>query len=253
MWELLPIKVRGGKGKLLADMYHIKEPGTWSGWVEIDGERISVDGFHGGRDRTFGLRVSDEIDFWLWLDAGFDDRAIEAWVFETSDETVTYVDGGITHSDGTLSKRFVKIKHDVEFDGELKRPARAVLVFTDEDGNDYRVTAAAAHQPVNAYYGLPLSKCTYQDLGGGGYFVYFSWDSNNHDELAEAESKSMAIDQLMRFDFDGQTGWGIFEILMGGNTYPRYPNWRPMDMSSFTQDKSPVERLPADSSAAAAQ
>jgi hypothetical protein len=108
MWELLPIKVDGSNGGLLADMYHIKEPGTWSGWVEIDGERISVDGFHGGRDRTFGLRVADEIDFWLWLDAGFEDRAIEAWVFETSDGTVTYVDGGITHSDGTLSKRFAQ-------------------------------------------------------------------------------------------------------------------------------------------------
>jgi hypothetical protein len=40
---------------------------------------------------------------------------------------------------------------------------------------------------------------------------------------------------------------------MGGNAYPRYPNWRPMDMSSFTQDNSPVERLPADSSEVAAQ
>jgi hypothetical protein len=77
--------------------------------------------------------------------------------------------------------------------------------------------------------------------------VHFRWDSNNADELAETEGKSMAIDQLMRFDFDGQTGWGIFEILMGGHAYPRYPNWRPMDMSSFRQDKAPVQRLPADS------
>ena len=54
MWELLPMKVVGNDGLLLADMYHMKEPGRWSGWVQIDGERISVDGFHGGRDRTFG-------------------------------------------------------------------------------------------------------------------------------------------------------------------------------------------------------
>ena len=72
----------------------------------------------------------------------------------------TYVDGGITHNDGTLSKRFVRIEHDVEFDGDRKRPASAVLVFTDEDGATYRVTADAPHQHVNAYYGLPMSKCT---------------------------------------------------------------------------------------------
>ncbi len=129
---------------MLADMYHMKEPGRWTGWVQIDGERISVDGFHGGRDRTFGVRVADKIDFWLWLDAGFEDRAIEAWIIESADGTVNYVDGGITHADGTLSKRFVKIEHDVEFDGDRKRPARAVLVFTDEDGGTHRVSADAA-------------------------------------------------------------------------------------------------------------
>ena len=83
MWELLPMKVRDKDGQELADMYHMKEPGRWSGWVQIDGERISVDGFHGGRDRTFGVRVADKIDFWLWLDAGFEDRAIEAWIIES--------------------------------------------------------------------------------------------------------------------------------------------------------------------------
>ena len=76
-----------------------------------------MDGFHGGRDRTFGVRVADKIDFWLWLDAGFEDFAIEAWVFEDAEENVLYVDGGIVRTDGTLSKRFVKIEHEIEFDG----------------------------------------------------------------------------------------------------------------------------------------
>lgn len=244
MWELLPMKVNDPDGRMLADMYHMKEPGRWTGWVQIDGERVSVDGFHGGRDRTFGVRVSDQIDFWLWLDAGFADRAIEAWIIESSDGTVNYVDGGITHNDGTLSKRFVKIEHDVEFDGDRKRPSRAVLVFTDEDGQSYRVTAAAPHQHVNAYYGLPMSHCQYQDLGGGAYFIHFNWDSGDSGQLTETEGKSMALDQLMRFDLDGETGWGIFELLMGGQGYRRYPNWTAMDMSAFTQDKTPVERLP---------
>ncbi|PRC43185.1 hypothetical protein C6A85_000000106650 [Mycobacterium sp. ITM-2017-0098] len=246
MWELLPMKVNGPAGEVLADMYHMKEPGRWTGWVSIDGERISVDGFHGGRDRTFGVRVSDKIDFWLWLDAGFDDHAIEAWVIESSDGTVRYVDGGITYNDGTLSKRFVSIDHDITFDGDRKRPAEAVLVFTDEDGQTYRVSAASTQQHVNAYYGLPMSHCRYEDLGGGGYFIHFQWNSDDADQLSETESKSMALDQLMRFERDGRTGWGIFELLMGGSGYQRYPNWAAMDMSAFTQDKTPVDRLPAD-------
>lgn len=247
MWELLPMKVTGADGEAIVDMYHMKEPGRWTGWVEIDGERISVDGFHGGRDRTFGVRVADKIDFWLWLDAGFADRAFEAWVIETTDGTVQYVDGGITHNDGTLSKRFVSIEHDVEFDGDCRRPARAALVLTDEDGRTYRVTADSPQQDVNAYYGLPMSHCQYEDLGGGAYFIHFQWDSRDSGQLAEAEGKSMALDQLMRFENEGDTGWGIFEILMGGQGYRRYPNWTALDMASFTQDKTPVERLPADS------
>jgi hypothetical protein len=51
----------------------------------------------------------------------------------------------------------------------------------------------------------------------------------------------------MRFERDGDTGWGIFELLLGGQGYRRYPNWTAMDMSAFTQDKTPVDRLPADS------
>jgi hypothetical protein len=247
MWELLPMKVRDKNGQQLADMYHMKEPGRWTGWVEIDGQRISVDGFHGGRDRTFGVRVADKIDFWLWLDAGFEDRAIEAWIIESADGTVNYVDGGITYTDGTLSKRFVKIEHKVEFDGDRKRPARAVLVFTDEDGTTYRVSADAPHQDVNAYYGMPMSHRKFEDLGNGAYFIHFLWDSNDPGQLSETEGKSMAMDQLMRFQLDGDTGWGIFEILMGGQRYSRYPNWTAMDMSAFTQDKTTADRRRADS------
>ena len=64
MWEMLPMQFALG-GRTLLDMYHMKESGTWRGWVRIDGERIAVDGFHGGRDRTFGVRVANEIGFWM--------------------------------------------------------------------------------------------------------------------------------------------------------------------------------------------
>jgi hypothetical protein len=219
-------------------MYHMKETGTWRGWVQIDGERISLDGFPGGRDRTFGVRIADEIDFWLWLDIGFENRAIQAWVIESHDGTPQYVDGGITHVDGTLSKRFVKIEHDTEFDGDRKRPARVTLLFTDEDGETYRVLGDASHQHVNAYYGLPLPGAAFEDFGNGAFFLHFPWDSNLREQLVEVEHQSMSIDQLMRFELDGMVGHGIFEILTGGQSYRRYPNWPPMDMAAFRQDAS---------------
>ncbi|OBK64520.1 hypothetical protein A5652_04415 [Mycobacterium sp. 1165178.9] len=97
-------------------MYHTKEPARWSGWVHIDGERISVG-------------------------------------------------GGITYAGG-----------------DRKRPARAVLVFTDEDGKAHRVIAEAPHPEVNAYYGLPMAHRHHDDLGGGAYFIHFAWDSCDLDD-----------------------------------------------------------------------
>jgi hypothetical protein len=236
MWELLPMHVVVDN-RVIVDMFHMKETGEWTGWVQIDGERISVDGFHGGRDRTFGVRVADEINFWLWLDAGFEDRAIEAWIIETRDGMVQYVDGGITHVDGTLSKRFVTIEHEIEFDGDRKRPARAALVFTDEDGRTLRVAAAAPHQHVNAYYGLPLAGASSEDFGGGQYFLHFPWNSDDREELVALEGRAMSVDQLMRFELDdGPAGYGIFEILSGADGYERYlANWPAIDMTPFRQ------------------
>ena len=223
-------------GRQIVDMFHMKETGRWRGWVQIDGERTSIDGFHGGRDRTFGLRIADEINFWLWLDIGFEDRAIQAWIIESHDGTVQYVDGGITHVDGTLSKRFVKIEHDVEFDGANKRPARAVLVFTDEDGATHRVTGTSSHQDVNVYYGMPLPGASVEAGDEGGFLLHFPWNSRDPDQLRQLEQGSMSIDQLMAFELDGRHGHGIFEILTGSNSYARYPNWPPMDMTPFRQD-----------------
>jgi len=31
---------------------------------------------------------------------------------------------------------------------------------------------------------------------------------------------------------------------MGGDAYPRYPNWRPLDMTKFKQDRRSVDRGP---------
>jgi hypothetical protein len=234
MWELLPMYIEVDD-KVLVDMYHIKESGQYTGWVQIDNERISVDGFHGGRDRTFGVRVADELDFWLWLDIGFEDRAIQAWVIEGCDGAVQYVDGGVTHVDGTLSKRFVKIAHEIDFDGDRKRPAKTVLVLTDEDGVEHRMTGESVHQDVGVYYGLPLPKMNVEDRGNGEYLMHFSWDSTNRDELVALEDGALSLDHLMRFEYEGRSGLGIFEILTGGKASAKYPNWPPMDMSRFRQ------------------
>lgn len=226
MWELLPITIRK-KGRLIADMFHIKQPAYYTGWIKIEGERLSVDGFVGGRDRTIGVRVSEDVDFWLWFEAVFDDRTIEAWVWESSDGEVLYVDGGFTFDDGRLSKRFVKFEHDVTFDGHRRRPTHADIVFTNEDRETFRLTAAATHPDVNANYGMGMSRRQSSDG-----LSFYKWNSTDSTDLDEVEANAVSLDQLMQFEMDGMIGHGIFELLARGDHYKRYPNWDPWRPSS---------------------
>jgi hypothetical protein len=241
MWELLPLNFTNTDGELLADMYHIKQAGEISGWVKIGDERIEIDGFHGGRDRTFGLRVSNKIDFWLarprlrrLCDRGMGrggfgrNRSLRRWR---------------NYADGRLSKRVVKLEHEIEFDEDRKRPLTTVLVFTNEDGETYRVTGESPHPEVGVYHGLPAPNYKRVDLGEGTALVHYAWNSSDRDELRSVEKGTISLDQLMRFDLDGNVGWGIFELLVGGAGYPRYPTWPAMDMAAFDQRSNPVERF----------
>ncbi|MBF2754053.1 MAG: hypothetical protein ISN29_02170 [Gammaproteobacteria bacterium AqS3] len=70
-------------GNVLAmDATRMTQNGTWSGWYEIDGTRIEVDGWMGTRDRSWGIRsvgaqppplpVSGAPQFhWLWTPTNF--------------------------------------------------------------------------------------------------------------------------------------------------------------------------------------
>ena len=225
LWELLPIRLRK-RGRIIADFQHIKQPARYTGWVSVDGERFEVDGWTGGRDRTIGVRVSENIDFWIWFEAVFEDRAIEAWIFESADGTAQYVDGGLTHDGGTLSKRFVKFEHDVRFDGDTRRPVSAAIRFTDEDGEQYEVNASSKHLLTNVYYGIGQPNRVVGDNG----VIHARWDARNAEHLAIAEGGAISMDQLMHFECNGMHGAGIFELYAMGDGYPRYPNWPPVAM-----------------------
>jgi hypothetical protein len=223
MWELLPIEIRK-RGRTIVDMTHMKQSGRYSGWVKVGGEEISVDGFLGGRDRTFGVRMSDEIDFWIWLAIQFEDCSLEAYVFESRDGTVNYLDGGVTFEDGRHSHRFVSVEHDLRFDGARKRPASGSIVFTDTTGARYALEATADHQHVTAHYGLGPAK---RRLDGS--LAWYAWDGHDAAALDEIDQGTMSLDQLMRVRMGDREGHGIVELFAMGDLYERYPNWRKVD------------------------
>jgi hypothetical protein len=220
IWELNPIFGRK-RGRVIVNQMHIQQSANYRGWVECDGERFDVDGYYGSRDRTWGIRDHMSVDMWIWFAAQFDDRAIAAWVWERRDGQVMYVDGGFCHEDGTVSSRFVAMDHDVRFDGGLKRPLAAAVVFTDEDGKRHEVRAVAEHPEVDVYYGKMLER-------GTEPLQWQRWNSTDRELLRRVEAAAVSSDQLMRYELDGMVGYGIFEMYSAGDGYERYaPNWTP--------------------------
>ena len=81
--------------RTLLDYTRLTQNGRYSGWIEVDGVRQSVDGFVGTRDRSWGVRPIGARDpqelapqvlpqfFWLWSPCAFADGDL---FFHTNDD-----------------------------------------------------------------------------------------------------------------------------------------------------------------------
>ena len=77
------------------DYTRLTQNGRYSGWIEVDGVRRSVDGYVGTRDRSWGVRPIGARDaqeiappalpqfFWLWTPVNFQDGSL---FFHTNDD-----------------------------------------------------------------------------------------------------------------------------------------------------------------------
>ena len=82
------------------------------------------------------------------------------------------------------------------------------------------MTADSPHPDVGVFYGTSLPR-----RQQGDKVSFSAWNSTDAADLAEVESGALAIDQLMRYEMDGMSGSGIFELLVRGDHYQRYPTW----------------------------
>lgn len=68
--------------RTVIDLTRFTQFGRWTGWIEVDGTRLDVDGAVGCRDRSWGIRpvggqppgpASPPQFFWIWAPTVFDD------------------------------------------------------------------------------------------------------------------------------------------------------------------------------------
>ena len=90
-----PRFIRRNGPRTFMDYTRLTQNGRYSGWIEVDGVRCSVDGFVGTRDRSWGVRPVGARDpqelappapmqfFWLWSPCNFEDGSL---FFHTNDD-----------------------------------------------------------------------------------------------------------------------------------------------------------------------
>jgi hypothetical protein len=128
------------------DYTRLTQNGRYTGWIELDGRRESVDGFMGTRDRSWGIRGVGERDpqavvppvapqfFWLWAPTNF---ASGSFFFHTNDEASGHPWNrrGVWARDGANAQGLGEIDNAgfaIDWKSGTRHASRAVVSFKDQ-------------------------------------------------------------------------------------------------------------------------
>lgn len=200
---------------------HLFQSGTYTGWIEIDGERHVVDGWIGARDRSRGVRtMRGGQGLHLWVLAHFPEATLGTLLVEDRAGGRILLEGAVLGTDGSVDD-VVDLRHDLTFDDRLDLDAARLLV----------TTASGAEYPITADTG---ARGGY--MAGGGYGEHHGEDhGSGHREsdtyaldgsVGPMTLDSALTDRTTLFDHDAgpagghRAGTGIFEFARTRS--PRY-------------------------------
>lgn len=136
--------------RAMMDYTRLTQNGRFSGWVELDGRRESLDGFIGTRDRSWGVRPVGAQDsqgvvppqppqfFWLWSPCNFDDGGL---FFHTNDDATgrPWNTRAVWAPDGAGEEDFLHLNGEAEvvWKSGTRHAASAVVRLTDDYGKPW--------------------------------------------------------------------------------------------------------------------
>jgi hypothetical protein len=170
-------------GKLINDLVRYTQVCKVTGSLVLDGEEVSVDGWHGMRDHSWGIRSSmgphtpvrgaplaeekpDERAFRLWVPFQTEDHCGFFHTHEDGQGRALDVEGRLDFADGR-SLEVVAVKHQFEHDPTTGRLLGGSFALTGEDDSvqEYRieVDSTANVQGLGYYNG-------WKDGGSAGVY-----------------------------------------------------------------------------------
>jgi hypothetical protein len=143
-----PRFIRRNGPRTFMDYTRLTQNGSYTGWVERDGQRWSVDGFVGTRDRSWGIRGVGDRDtqavvppvapqfFWLWGPTNFD---AGSFFFHTNDEASgePWNRRAVWCANGSNTNQFAEYKEpsfEIDWKSGTRHAANAVVRLADKGG-----------------------------------------------------------------------------------------------------------------------
>ncbi len=142
-----PRFIRRNGPRAFMDYTRLTQNGRYTGWMELDGQRQSVDGFMGTRDRSWGVRPIGARDpqeivppvapqfFWIWSPTNFEEGS---FFFHTNDDAagLPWNRRAVWATKDATVDKLHEIDHcsvDIEWNSNSRHAKRAV-VSLGEDG-----------------------------------------------------------------------------------------------------------------------
>lgn len=193
LYQFRPIQWKKGD-YTVAHQMHYTQSGTYKGSFTI-GDNTFTD-LVGIRDRSWGIRDLAQIPMWIWISAQFPNHCVSAWIWETPEGEIIHEDGAITYVDGTV-RPITRIEHELEVTPGARHPNNARFRLTTDDGEVHALTAA---ELSSCFLAVPQGR----------------WSESDKEAMARLDATSYGHDQHVRYEMNGDTGYGIVEYMFTG-------------------------------------
>ena len=222
LWEPHHTQHRGGR--LTLEGRRFVQAGRCDGWFRVGGREVSLDGWTGTRDRSWGVRPvpgeeggrlaeehRTEGFHWIWSPVRFDDRFLMVVLQEDADGYRTLSDATLVR-DGHRDLQLGWPQADITYRPGTRHPESAVIHLTDPLSRKPLELGVEilASSPLAVGAGYPPA-----DDWQHGTWRGRDWTDRRSYDLSDPAAHPLAaygvIDHAARFTLDGQVGHGIFE------------------------------------------
>jgi len=215
---------RNANGRAFLEACRLAQLGSWSGWLEVDGDRIEVtpDHWWGSRDRSWGIRpVGDPEEpgnlaakpatpfRWLYAPFRMEDHAMVLICQERGDGSRVLEEAVRLWPNGRVD-HLGRPDHDLQWNeagpGLFGLVERGTIRLGDLVVDVEPVLPV--HLGVGTGYGFDTDGWKHGAYQGDLVVQGKVWD------LTTEEGRSQMwgiVDAVARFTVDGQEGWGLFE------------------------------------------